>query len=124
MSLAAIRRARGLPLRQLQLLRQAATGLAACMKAAPGSGSSSGSSAAAQLLGTPKHSQLWRYDSPLLRHLSTAADTKVHGVLVQQAPGLTTHSATSCVICCVVCVPASLCCRQPQVAQHCQTTSS
>jgi hypothetical protein len=85
MSLAAIRRVRGLPLRQLQLLRQAATGLAACMQAAPGSGGSSSGSAAAQLLGTPS-SQLWRYDSPLLRHLSTAVDTKVRGLWCSRRP--------------------------------------
>ena len=76
MSLASICRARG-ALRQLQLLRQAATFMAA-LHAGSGSGSSSGGSAAAQLLGAPA-SQLWRYDSPLLRHLSTSADSEVGG---------------------------------------------
>ncbi|PSC71656.1 ATP-dependent RNA helicase mitochondrial [Micractinium conductrix] len=65
MSLAALRRARASTLaRQLALLRQAAGGATTCISAAAAGGSAS--------LGLPSTaSPLWRYDSPMLRHLSS-----------------------------------------------------
>lgn len=75
MSVAAIRRAASLPLRHLQLLRAAASGLEQCMRSAAGGGGSSGGSTATLPAGVA--SQLWRYDSPLLRHLSTVAEAEV-----------------------------------------------
>lgn len=74
MSVAAIRRAASLPLRHLQLLRAAASGLEQCMRSAAGGGGSSGGSTATLPAGVA--SQLWRYDSPLLRHLSTVAEAE------------------------------------------------
>ena len=74
MSLAAVRRARGLP---LTLLRQS---LASCLHqcllsggSGGGGGVGSGGTSAVSLPGT---ASLWRYDSPLLRHLS---NTPVEG---------------------------------------------
>ncbi|KAL4858025.1 DExH-box ATP-dependent RNA helicase DExH18 [Chlorella vulgaris] len=69
MSLAALRRAIGL--RQLQplLLRAAASGLAQCMLSPCAIGGSVGGGG----LPAAASSHLWRYDSPLLRHLNTAA---------------------------------------------------
>jgi hypothetical protein len=69
MSLAALRRASGL--RQLQplLLRAAASGLAQCMPSPCAIGGSVGGGG----LPAAASSHLWRYDSPLLRHLNTAA---------------------------------------------------
>ena len=72
MSLAAVRRARGLP---LTLLRQA---LASCLHqclpsgAGGGSGSGGGSCGGTSAVAAPGAASLWRYDSPLLRHLSSA----------------------------------------------------
>ena len=70
-----MRRSRGLPLRQLQLLRQAAAGLACTWQGVP-PGAAAGSATGTLLHAAPS-SQLWRYDSPLLRHLSMAPETEV-----------------------------------------------
>lgn len=69
------RRARGLRLRQLHALRQAAGGMAGSWTPPLGGGGSGGSLPPA----APAAGQLWRYDSPLLRHLSTAPEAAAVG---------------------------------------------
>jgi hypothetical protein len=68
MSLALLRRATSKHFRQLQLSRLT-NGLAHCMQPADDVGGSGGSLA----LPATTAARLWRYDSPLLRHLNTAA---------------------------------------------------
>ena len=74
MSVASLRAARrGLSLRQLAWLRPAAGGSHACTLDGTGY---SGAAAAAPPPAAPA-SPLWRYDSPLLRHLSSLAQPEV-----------------------------------------------
>ncbi len=79
MSLLVIRRGRSLPLGQLQLLRQAAAGLTGCMHHA--AGGSSAASGTGTGRGPPAPAaQLWRYESPLQRYLSTAAESQASSI--------------------------------------------
>ncbi|PRW56167.1 ATP-dependent RNA helicase mitochondrial [Chlorella sorokiniana] len=79
MAVASARAARrALSLRQLALLRPAAGGLHACM-ADGGAAAAAAATAAAGPPPVAPASPLWRYDSPLLRHLSSLAEPEASG---------------------------------------------
>lgn len=73
-ALMALHRARSLPLRQLALLRHAGGTLPVCLEVAAAAAASGGSPACLPCNpAAPAAAQLWRLDSPLLRHLSSSA---------------------------------------------------
>lgn len=84
MSLAALRRARSLSLKHLLLLRHAG-GIATCIDVAAAATGGGSTTSWLPVAGPSPGSQLWRHESPLLRHLSSSAAVRQGGAAAAAA---------------------------------------